>query len=110
MPETQIVQGVGAKFSERPREACGIFGIDSPREEAVPFTYYGLHAVQHRGQESAGIAVSDGSSINVQKRMGLVDRLYAESDISQFHIHYSSACPIEVRCTRVNELCNQYAA
>jgi amidophosphoribosyltransferase len=95
--ESENIRGLGMSFSERPREACGIFGIDSPREEAVPFTYYGLHAVQHRGQESAGIAISDGHSIDVRKHMGLVDRLFAQNGIRELtaklaigHTRYST--------------------
>ncbi|MEJ2550775.1 MAG: amidophosphoribosyltransferase [Anaerolineales bacterium] len=82
MSEVNLRRYTGSMFSDQPHEACGIFGIDSPREEAVQFTYYGLHAVQHRGQESAGIAVSDGLSIDVEKRMGLVDGLFSDNEIN----------------------------
>jgi len=53
-PETQMRQL--ARTDERPREACGIFGIHG-QQEAAKLTYFGLYALQHRGQESAGIAV-----------------------------------------------------
>jgi amidophosphoribosyltransferase len=46
-----------------PREACGVFGVWAPGEDVAKLAYYGLYALQHRGQESAGIAVSDGSRI-----------------------------------------------
>ncbi len=82
MSEVNLSRYSGSMFSDKLREACGIFGIDSPREEAVQFTHYGLHAVQHRGQESAGIAISDGLSIDVEKRMGLVDGLFSDNEIN----------------------------
>ncbi|MGH3116639.1 MAG: amidophosphoribosyltransferase, partial [Gaiellales bacterium] len=57
---------------EGPKEACGVVGIYAPGEEAAKLTYYALFALQHRGQESAGIAVSDGDAIVVYKDLGLV--------------------------------------
>jgi len=83
--KSEQIHNAGLNCSEKPREACGIFGIDSPREEAVPLTYFGLHAVQHRGQESTGLAISDGASIDVRKRMGLVDRLFAQNGIRELN-------------------------
>jgi amidophosphoribosyltransferase len=62
-----------------PRDACGVFGVWSPAEEVSKLTYYGLYALQHRGQESAGIAVSDGTRIVVYKDMGLVAQVFDES-------------------------------
>ena len=59
-----------------PREACGVFGVWAPGEDVAKLTYYGLYALQHRGQESAGIAVSDGSRIVVHKEMGLVAQVF----------------------------------
>ncbi|MGW1607362.1 amidophosphoribosyltransferase, partial [Streptomyces eurythermus] len=55
-----------------PQDACGVFGVWAPGEEVAKLTYFGLYALQHRGQESAGIAVSNGSQILVFKDMGLV--------------------------------------
>ena len=55
------------------KEECGVFGVYSPKPlDAAGVTYYGLYALQHRGQESAGIAVSNGETINVHKRLGLI--------------------------------------
>ncbi|MFD0852178.1 class II glutamine amidotransferase, partial [Actinomadura adrarensis] len=67
-----------------PQDACGVFGVWVPpeaadRAEVSKLTYYGLYALQHRGQESAGIAVSDGSRIVVFKDMGLVAQVFDES-------------------------------
>lgn len=81
----------------KPREACGIVGIDSPRDEAARLTYFGLYAVQHRGQESAGIAAGDGRCITVHKGMGLVDQVFDEEVIEHMrgnlaigHTRYST--------------------
>ena len=61
-----------------PRDACGVFGVWAPGEEVAKLTYFGLYALQHRGQESAGIAVSDGDKILVYKDMGLVAQVFDE--------------------------------
>jgi amidophosphoribosyltransferase len=70
-----------------PREACGVFGVWAPGEDVAKLTYFGLHALQHRGQESAGIAVSDGSRIVVYKDMGLVAQVFSEPVLSSLHGH-----------------------
>ena len=62
-----------------PQDACGVFGVWAPGEEVAKLTYFGLYALQHRGQESAGIAVSDGRRILVFKDMGLVSQVFDES-------------------------------
>ncbi|HUJ06347.1 MAG TPA: amidophosphoribosyltransferase [Streptosporangiaceae bacterium] len=62
-----------------PRDACGVFGVWTRGEDVAKLTYFGLYALQHRGQESAGIAVSDGSRIVVFKDMGLVAQVFNES-------------------------------
>ncbi len=70
-----------------PREACGVFGVWSPAEEVSKLAYYGLYALQHRGQESAGIAVSDGTRIVVYKDMGLVAQVFNESALNTLRGH-----------------------
>lgn len=65
------------------REACGVFGIYAPDEDIARLTYFALFALQHRGQESAGIAVSDGKRIQVYARMGLVSQVFDEESLSQ---------------------------
>ncbi|MEP7026387.1 MAG: amidophosphoribosyltransferase, partial [Actinomycetota bacterium] len=62
-----------------PRDACGVFGVWAPDEEVAKLAYFGLYALQHRGQESAGIAVSDGARIVVYKEMGLVPQVFNEA-------------------------------
>ncbi len=70
-----------------PRDACGVFGVWAPDEEVAKLTYYGLYSLQHRGQESAGIAVSDGSRIVVYKDMGLVAQVFDESVLNTLRGH-----------------------
>ncbi len=60
------------------RESCGIFGIYAPGEDVARLTYFGLFALQHRGQESAGIAVSNGERILLYKGMGLLNQVFTE--------------------------------
>ncbi|HEY2689202.1 MAG TPA: amidophosphoribosyltransferase [Streptosporangiaceae bacterium] len=70
-----------------PRDACGVFGVWAPGEEVAKLAYFGLYALQHRGQESAGIAVSDGSRIVVFKDMGLVPQVFDESVLNTLSGH-----------------------
>ena len=81
-----------------PREACGVFGVWAPGEDVAKLAYYGLYALQHRGQESAGIAVSDGSRIVVHKEMGLVAQVFDEPALTALcghiavgHCRYSTS-------------------
>ena len=70
-----------------PQDACGVFGVWAPGEEVAKLTYFGLYALQHRGQESAGIAVSNGSQIMVFKDMGLVSQVFDESTLNSLRGH-----------------------
>ncbi|NJA57672.1 amidophosphoribosyltransferase [Streptomyces sp. NEAU-H3] len=70
-----------------PQDACGVFGVWAPGEEVAKLTYFGLYALQHRGQESAGIAVSNGSQILVFKDMGLVSQVFDETSLSSLQGH-----------------------
>lgn len=72
-----------------PQDECGVFGVWAPGEEVAKLTYYGLYALQHRGQESAGIAVSDGKRIAVYKDMGLVSQVFDESTLNSMTGHIS---------------------
>lgn len=65
-----------------PQDACGVIGIYSPGEEVAKLTYFGMYALQHRGQESAGMAVSDASRIMVFKDMGLVSQVFDEATLN----------------------------
>ena len=80
-----------------PQDACGVFGVWAPGEEVAKLAYFGLYALQHRGQESAGIAVSDGSRILVNKDMGLVSQVFDERALASLtgylavgHCRYST--------------------
>jgi amidophosphoribosyltransferase len=70
-----------------PQDACGVFGVWAPGEEVAKLTYFGLYALQHRGQESAGIAVSNGRQILVYKDMGLVSQVFDESTLASLKGH-----------------------
>jgi amidophosphoribosyltransferase len=66
-------------------EACGVFGIYAPGEDVARLTYFALFALQHRGQESSGIATSDGKHIQVYSRMGLVSQVFNEESLSRLN-------------------------
>ena len=70
-----------------PREECGVFGVWAPGEDVSKLTYFGLFALQHRGQEAAGIAVSDGRQIVVFKDLGLVSQVFDEQSLSSLRGH-----------------------
>ncbi|TFJ95305.1 amidohydrolase [Platysternon megacephalum] len=70
-----------------PQDACGVFGVWAPGEEVAKLSYYGLYALQHRGQESAGIAVADGNRVLVFKEMGLVSQVFQESTLAHLTGH-----------------------
>lgn len=87
----------GVGDSEGPKEACGLFGIWSPGEDVARLTYFGLFALQHRGQESAGMAVSDGTNVLVYRELGLVAQVFDEAtlatlqgDLGIGHVRYST--------------------
>ncbi|MBM3673414.1 MAG: amidophosphoribosyltransferase [Actinobacteria bacterium] len=67
--------------------ACGVFGVYSPGQPVAQLAYLGLFALQHRGQESAGIAVSDGETITVVKDMGLVTQVFDERRLAPLYGH-----------------------
>jgi amidophosphoribosyltransferase len=70
-----------------PQDACGVFGVWAPGEQVAKLTYFGLYALQHRGQEAAGIAVSDGSSVLVYKDLGLVSQVFDEATLATLQGH-----------------------
>jgi len=70
-----------------PRDACGVFGVWAPGDDVSKLAYYGLYALQHRGQESAGIAVSNGERIMVVKDMGLVSQVFDEPSLNSLTGH-----------------------
>jgi amidophosphoribosyltransferase len=82
---------------DKPEEACGVFGIYAPEEDVAKLTYFGLYALQHRGQESAGIATFAGEKVYLHKDMGLVSQVFNEGILQQLpgdlavgHTRYST--------------------
>jgi amidophosphoribosyltransferase len=82
---------------DSPKEACGVFGVFAPGAPVAHLSYLGLYALQHRGQESAGIAVSDGSLVTVVKDMGLVSTVFDDRVLAALpgthaigHVRYST--------------------
>ncbi|MGB3614873.1 MAG: amidophosphoribosyltransferase [Elainellaceae cyanobacterium] len=63
---------------DKPQEACGIFGVYAPEEAVAKLTYFGLFALQHRGQEAAGIATFQGDTLHLHKNSGLVNQVFNE--------------------------------
>jgi amidophosphoribosyltransferase len=76
---------VSSAASDKPREACGVFGIWGPGTDVVRTTLLGLMALQHRGQESAGVAVLDGGEVTVVRGMGRVDQAFRPEMADEFH-------------------------
>lgn len=83
---------------DTPREECGVFGVWAPGEDVSKLTYFGLFALQHRGQEGAGIAVGDHEQVVVFKDIGLVSQIFDEptlgalqGDVAIGHTRYSTA-------------------
>jgi len=64
------------------KDHCGVFGIFAPYENVAKITFFGLYSLQHRGQESSGIAVSDGKKITITKGLGLVSSVFNEKNLS----------------------------
>jgi amidophosphoribosyltransferase len=68
-------------LEDRPREECGVFGIYAPGRDVARLSFFALYALQHRGQEGAGIATSDGRSAYTHKAMGLVSQVFNEDNL-----------------------------
>lgn len=67
---------------DRMEEECAVFGVYAPGDDVARLTCFGLQALQHRGQESAGIAVGDGDTVMVSKDLGLVTQVFNESTLA----------------------------
>ena len=100
---------------DKPKDECGVFGIYASTQAVARLTYYGLYALQHRGQESAGIAVSNGRNIVVHKGLGLVSEVFSDPVVEHLkgkmaigHVRYSptgsgllmDAQPMVVHCQK----------
>jgi amidophosphoribosyltransferase len=89
---------------DSPHDECGVFGIYAPEMDVSRLTFFALFALQHRGQESAGIAVSDGARLIVHKDMGLVSQVFEEETLLSLpgklavgHVRYSTTGSSEMR-------------
>ena len=87
-----------ADTNDLPQENCGVVGVYAPGEDVARIAFFGLFALQHRGQESAGISVSDGATLRVNTAMGLVAQAFREQDLERLtghiaigHTRYSTA-------------------
>ena len=88
------------EFDDKLHEECGVFGVfcNSPEKDAASLVYYGLFSLQHRGQESAGIAAVKDQSIECRKGMGLVGEVFDGEILSRLkgsaavgHVRYSTS-------------------
>ncbi|MHB1127563.1 MAG: amidophosphoribosyltransferase [Bacillota bacterium] len=84
-------------WDDKPKDECGLFGIYGPDMDLARLTYFGLYALQHRGQESAGIAVTSGREIDLYKDMGLVAEVFNDRILEKLtgsiaigHVRYST--------------------
>jgi amidophosphoribosyltransferase len=76
-------------FDESPKEECGVIGIFAPNEDVARMTFFGLYALQHRGQEAAGMAVADGQVMMMHKGVGLVSQVFTPNTMAELKGHYA---------------------
>src|ERR1017187_512 len=89
-PPTPTYDGWQAKSGDDAiRDACGVCGIFAPGEDVARSTFFALYSLQHRGQESAGIAVSDGYTMRCHKDMGLISQIFTEETLAELPGHLS---------------------
>lgn len=74
---------------DRPHEECGLIGIFAPHEDVARMAFFGLFALQHRGQEAAGIAVANGQTMSMHKDLGLVSNIFTPQSLSNLVGHYA---------------------
>ncbi len=79
-------------LDDQPKDECGVFGVWAPGEEVAKLAYFGLYALQHRGHESAGIAVADGERIIVFKDSRRTHRHGAGCGLAAVGCHYCDGC------------------
>lgn len=97
LPSDTSSRHSSAARPDKPEEACGVFAVFSPTDDVATLTYFGLYALQHRGQESAGIATFDHGQLKVHKDMGLVSQVFSEETLQDLtgqwaigHTRYST--------------------
>ena len=74
---------------DSPKEECGVIGVFAPNEDVARMTFFGLYALQHRGQEAAGMAVADGRTMSIHKGVGLVSQVFTSSVMDKLSGHYA---------------------
>jgi amidophosphoribosyltransferase len=74
---------------DHPQEECGLIGVFAPNEDVATMAYYGLFALQHRGQEAAGIAVSDGKTMSMHKDVGLIAQVFHPASLEKLQGKYA---------------------
>lgn len=74
---------------DHPHEECGVIGVFAPNEDVARMAFFGLYALQHRGQEAAGIAVADGQAISMHKGVGLVSQVFTSNAMAELKGHYA---------------------
>jgi len=79
---TPLLSSLAGERPDHMTEECAVFGVFAPGEDVARLTYFGLYALQHRGQESAGIAVGDGKTVTAVKNLGLVSQVFEETDLA----------------------------
>jgi amidophosphoribosyltransferase len=87
LPENQHTAQPLVDTADKPHEECGIIGLYSPTEEVARMAFFGLFALQHRGQEAAGIAVSDGQSLRMHKDTGLITQIFNPGNLDPLKGH-----------------------
>ena len=86
MFDSQIHSGLE---DDHPHEECGVVGIFAPNEDVARMAFFGLYALQHRGQEAAGIAVADGQTISMHKGIGMVAQVFTPIAMAELKGHYA---------------------
>ena len=74
---------------DSPKEECGVIGIFAPNEDVARMAFFGLFALQHRGQEAAGIAVADGQTMSIYKNLGLISQVFRPHTLDDLKGHYA---------------------
>ena len=92
-PDSHLLHRAGHSFetADSAREACGVVGVYHPGEDVARIAFFGIYALQHRGQESSGIAASDGSTLRNRTGMGLINRAFEEDDLVDLPGHLAIA-------------------
>src|ERR1051325_10925265 len=98
-----VFSSQGHNMQDKFKDECGVFGIFN-HEDAARLTYLGLYALQHRGQESAGMVSSDGQRLHAYRGMGYVDEIFGEQQLAVLpgnssigHVRYSTAGSVSLR-------------